>query len=48
LAVVGDTLTTIAGAEVRVIEAVPVFEPSETLVAVKVTVAGDGTDAGAL
>ena len=38
LTVVGDTLTTIAGAEVAVIEAAAVFVPSVTEVEVRVTV----------
>jgi hypothetical protein len=48
LAVVGDTLTAIAGAEVTVIEAGAAFVPSVTEVAVRVTFAGLGTLAGAV
>jgi hypothetical protein len=48
LALVGVTLTAIAGGAVTVIVAVPCLVPSATEVAVNVTVAGLGTLAGAL
>jgi len=44
----GATLTAIAGGAVTVIVAAPDFVPSATEVAVKVTVAGEGTAAGAV
>src|SRR6266852_710170 len=48
LCVNGATLTTIVGAAVTVIVAVPLLVPSATEVAVKVTVAGEGSVPGAV
>jgi hypothetical protein len=48
LAVIGETLTTIAGVAVTVIDAATNFVGSETEVAVRITVGGVGTVAGAV